>query len=123
MGEYVYELNKRIRKYGGASIYATQNITDFMKTKWGPEIIKNCSWSVLVKQNKKDIEPILECYEMTRSEAVRMTKFNRDKGEAYLIADKFRIPINVRLSDKEMRVFTTKTSDLKRIAKEDMDIA
>jgi type IV secretory pathway VirB4 component len=119
MGEYIYELNKRIRKYGGASIYATQNITDFMKTKWGPEILKNCSWGILVKQNKKDIEPILECFEMTRSEAVKMTRFNRDKGEAYLLADKFRIPINVRLSNKEMRTFTTKTSDLIALSKEE----
>lgn len=117
IGEYVYDINKRIRKYGGGSLYDTQNITDFMKTKWGPEIIKNCSWAILVKQDKDDVDILQNRYQMTRSEALKMTMFNRDRGEAYLIADNYRIPINVRLSKKEKYAFTTKTEDLVEIAK------
>lgn len=118
MGEYVYDINKRIRKYGGSCIFSTQDITDFMKTKWGPEIIKNCSWSILMKQDRGNVDELQERYQMTRSEAMKMTRFNRNKGEAYLVADKFRIPINIRISVKEKRTFTTKTSDLIQIQKE-----
>lgn len=118
MGEYVYDINKRIRKYGGSCIYVTQDITDFLKTKWGPEIIKNCSWSILMKQDRGNVDELQERYQMTRSEAMKMTRFNPRKGEAYLVADKFRIPINIRISKKEDRTFTTKTADLIAMQKE-----
>jgi type IV secretory pathway VirB4 component len=112
--EYVYDSNKRIRKYGGSNIFSTQDVQDYMKTKWGPEILKNCSWSILLKQNKLDIEVLQDMYQMTRSEAMKMTKFNRNKGEAYLVADQFRIPINIRLSNKLYELSTTKVKDLQR---------
>ena len=114
IAEYVYDSNKRIRKYGGANIFSTQNVTDFTKSKWGPEIIKTCSWSIILKQNKIDADIIKDIYQMTRSEALKTTRFNRDKGEAYLVADKFRIPINVLLSEKEYEMTTTKIKDIKR---------
>lgn len=116
MGEYAYDINKRIRKYGGAAIWVTQNPTDFMKTKYGPEIIKNCSWSILMKQNRQDIEMLQENYMMTKSEAMKMTRFNPRKGESYLVADGFRIPLNIRVSPKELSIFTTRTSDLIKMA-------
>lgn len=116
MGEYVFEINKRIRKYGGSNIFATQNVTDFNKTKFGPEILKNCSWSLLMKQAKNDVDILQDMFQMTRSEALKMTRFNPRKGEAYLVADGFRIPINVRVSQKELSTFTTKTSDLQKMS-------
>ncbi|MPN60231.1 hypothetical protein SDC9_207956 [bioreactor metagenome] len=71
-----------------------------------------------MKQDRGNVDELQERYQMTRSEAMKMTRFNRNKGEAYLVADKFRIPINIRISVKEKRTFTTKTSDLIQIQKE-----
>lgn len=108
MGEYCYDIKKRIRKYGGSSIFVTQNPTDYLKTKWGPEILKNCAWSILMKQKAgEDIVMLKEIYEMLPSEARKMSKFNRNKGECYLVANNFRIPLNIRVSDKELRTFGT----------------
>lgn len=107
VGQDVYDANKRIRKYGGCNIFVTQNISDYYKTKWGPEVLKNCAWSILLRQAKDDMDQIQSTYQMLESEARRMTKFNPKKGEAYLIADNFRIPINIRVSDKELEVFKT----------------
>ena len=42
---------------------------------------------------------------MLPSEANRMTKFNRNKGECYLVADGYRVPLNIRVSEKELATF------------------
>ncbi len=112
MGEYAYDINKRFRKYGGSAIWVSQNPTDFMKSKWGPEVIKNCSFSILMKQQKGDISILQDMYEMTLSEAMKMTRFNPKKGEAYLIADNYKVPINILLSEKELKTFSTNINDL-----------
>jgi hypothetical protein len=116
IGEYVNEIVKRLRKYGGAFGFDTQNVTDLLKTKYGPEIIKNCNWHILMKQDKNDVDILMEMHQMTRSEALKMTKFNPNKGEGYLIVDGFRIPINVSVSNKELQTFTTNPKDLKKMS-------
>lgn len=116
IGEYVNEMVKRFRKFGGMFGFDTQNVTDLLKTKYGPEIIKNCNWHLLMKQDKLDVDILQDMHQMTKSEALKMTKFNPNKGEGYLIVDGFKIPINVSLSKRELNIFTTNPKDLKKMS-------
>jgi hypothetical protein len=107
LGRYVYDFAKRFRKFGGGLLLVTQNITDYMKTKYGPEIIKNASTSILMKQDKADAEILGEMFQMKKSVSLKMTKFNKNKGECYMIVDNNVIPMNVKVSDYELKVFKT----------------
>lgn len=62
--DFFYQMNKRIRKYGGSFIPATQNIADFngneeLRNKTST-ILKNCQYTFIFKLSSPDMKDVLD---------------------------------------------------------------
>ena len=92
---FMSQMVKRIRKYGGSMIIATQNIKDFIgysdstKTQ-ATAVINGCQYSMLFGLNPDDVNSVVDLYKgynggLTDTEKEQLANANR--GEALLIVD------------------------------------
>ena len=92
---FMSQMVKRIRKYGGSMIIATQNIKDFIgysdstKTQ-ATAVINGCQYSMLFGLNPDDVNSVVDLYKgynggLTDTEKQQLANANR--GEALLIVD------------------------------------
>lgn len=90
--DFVYQWYKRIRKYGGAMIFLTQNLADIVgnaeiisKTS---AIINNAQYSFIMTLQGKDIEVLQDIYaarNLTQAEIEEIQRTNKPKGTAFFM--------------------------------------
>lgn len=120
VGEFVQEIFKVIRGFGGGAIFATQSIVDLFngRDNYGNAIL-SCSHSKLILgMEKTDLDNISEKLGLSREEA--MTIPSQDKGEALFCAGASHIPIKVKASPSEHMLFTTQREELENQARAGM---
>ena len=115
VGEFVQQIFKLIRGFGGGAIFATQSIADlFQSQKNFGNAILSCSHSkIILGMEKKDLDMITEELGITEEEA--KTIIMSKQGEALLCAGTTHIPIKIEASAYEHYLFTTKREDMERI--------
>lgn len=117
--EFVLEMFKIIRGYGGSAICATQDLTDFFALadgKYGAGIINNSKIKMLMKSEPKDASAIAKTIDLTSTELAKLKKAKR--GECLLIANDNHLSIKITTSKNEHDLITTDRTDLERIASE-----
>ena len=122
VGDFVVEIFRMIRGYGGSAIFATQSVTDLYKNdgEFGNAILA-CSHShLLLGMQPNEVRLIKAELELTSGEETAIRDFSKP-GEALLCAGNAHIPVLVKASDKEFDLFTTETSEYIRLAKERED--
>ncbi len=106
--EYVQEIFKTIRAYGGAAFIMTQQISDFYTLKggvYGNAIFGNCDTKIFLHSDKRQISNLLDIVTITPDEADQIEKLQ--KGNGLVIAGNSHIFVNFRASKAEFDVIST----------------
>ncbi len=117
--EFVLEIFKVIRGYGGSAIAATQDLNDFFALdngRFGAGIINNAKTKILMKTEPKEAEVVATAMDLTANEVEQIKKIKR--GTCLLAANTNHIFIDIKASNTEHRLITTDASDLAQIAYE-----
>ncbi|OQB12309.1 MAG: AAA-like domain protein [Firmicutes bacterium ADurb.Bin193] len=113
--DYVLEIFKVIRGYGGAAFAATQDIGDFFSLddgKYGKGVINN-SRIKFILQLEEDEAFAVQKY-MSLSDEETMQIIRNQRGEALLCANRNKVCIEIKASPLIYSILTTKRSDLEK---------
>lgn len=118
---FVLEIFKTIRGYGGSAICATQDINDFFALDdgtYGTGIINNSKTKILMGTEAKEAETVAEVMDLTGREKKDIKKLK--KGTCLLAANSNHIFVNVKATEGEHRLITTDRIDLSKYAQENI---
>ena len=113
--EYVLEIFKTIRGFGGSAIAATQDINDFFALedgKYGKGIINNAKTKIVLNLEEEESQRVESVLKLTETEIMSITHFSRGNG---LISTNNNIAMEFRASDLEKELITTDRYELNRI--------
>ena len=107
--DFMAQMIKRIRKYGGAMIVTTQNISDFVgqteetKAK-ATAVINGCQYTMVFGLNPNDINNMIDLYKnsggLTQNEIDVLT--DARQGEAlFMVDNNTRMSVQIKLFDGE----------------------
>ena len=84
--EYVLEIFKIIRGYGGSAVCATQDLSDFMALKdgkYGRGIINACKTKVVLNLENDEAKKVQELLHLSEAERMEIVHFERGKGMSF----------------------------------------
>ena len=116
--DYVLEIFKVIRGYGGSAIGATQDVNDFFALedgKYGKGIINNSRFKIVLQMEEDEAVRIQKVLALSDEETMQIIRNQR--GQGLLCANRNRLSIEFRASQKEYDLITTSRVDLQRKAK------
>ncbi len=114
--QFVFSVAKRIRKYYGGLTTITQDISDFMASKYGKPIISNSSIQFLMRQSQSSIDVIADTFYLTDREKYILLECN--VGEGIFFAGLKRALIRVIASYNEDKIITTNPAQRLELEKE-----
>ncbi|EPQ9603967.1 VirB4 family type IV secretion system protein [Staphylococcus pseudintermedius] len=102
--EFLRNIAKRIRKYGGYCVTITQEVDDFVSTgKYGKSIIKNAFVKTLFQLTEDDIMQLEKFMVLSKAEKDRILRGTK-KGEAVQIVGKKKIMLDVDYTEYETEI-------------------
>lgn len=113
--DYVLEIFKVIRGYGGVAVAATQDIGDFFSLddgKYGKGIINNSRIKFVLQLEEDEAFTIQKFLSLSDEETMQIIRNQR--GEALLCANRNKVCIEIKSSPTMYNLLTTKRSDLER---------
>ncbi|MFP5522038.1 VirB4 family type IV secretion system protein [Peptococcus simiae] len=119
--EFVLEIFKVIRGYGGSAVCATQDLNDFFALKdgmYGAGIINNAKTKMLMKTEPREASVVAQAMDLTREEAEEIKGIKR--GTCLLAANTNHVFIDIKASKTEHDLITTDAQELRRLALERM---
>ena len=118
---FLYGIAKRCRKYYLGLTTITQDVADFMKSKYGKPIITNSSMQLLLKQSPAAIDIIKETFNLTDQEKYMLLE--SAVGEGIFFAGSKHVAIKVIASYTEDQVITSDPAQLLEIEQAKKDLA
>ena len=115
--EFVLEMAKIIRGFGGASVFATQDLSDFFALedgKYGKGIINNCKTKIILNLEDDEADRVQDILGLSESERQAIVHFER--GTAMICANKNNVTVEIKPSEKEKELITTDRRELQAIA-------
>lgn len=101
---------QEIRKHYVAPTLITQNISEFLKSVEGKQILDLCSIKILLHQGDNDMEEVEKLFDLSKYE--RMYLKTCDPGHGYIFSDKFKSKFKVDYTAEEERVLSTNPKDV-----------
>lgn len=119
--EFVQQVFKEIRGYGGMAVAATQDLSDVLSDEIGSAIINNARFKLMLPMDKKETEALASVIDLTTEELSQLKKTNLKAGgggerRALLVANNNHVFVTIKASKKEHELITTNAEDLKKIA-------
>jgi len=114
--EYVLEIFKTIRGYGGAAIAATQDVNDFFaldEGKYGKGIINNARTKFVLNLEEEEAQRVASVLKLTEAEVMSVTHFSR--GNGLICTNHNNVAVEFRASKMEKELITTDRYELSRI--------
>lgn len=111
--DYVLEIFKVIRGYGGSAICATQDLNDFFALengKYGKAIINNSRTKIVLPLEEDEALRVKEVLGLSDEETMQVIR--NKSGEGLLCAGHNRISVAFQSTRAEYRAITTRRSDL-----------
>jgi type IV secretory pathway VirB4 component len=111
--DYVLEIFKVIRGYGGAAVGATQDLNDFFALeggKYGKAIINNSRLKVVLPLEEEEAVRVKDVMGLSDEEATQIIRNGR--GEGLLCAGRNRISVAFHSTEREKTLITTSREDL-----------
>jgi type IV secretory pathway VirB4 component len=111
--DYVLEIFKIIRGYGGAAIGATQDLNDFFALdngKYGKAIINNSRLKVVLPMEEEETMRVKDVIGLSDEEAMQIMR--NGQGEGLLCAGRNRVSVAFYASEKEKYLITTRREEL-----------
>jgi len=112
---FLFGIAKRCRKYYLGLTTITQDVTDFMGSKYGKPIVTNSSIQLLLKQSPAGIKVIVDTFFLTDEEKFLLLESN--VGEGIFFAGPKRAAIKVVASYSEDQIITSDPAQLIEIEK------
>lgn len=120
--DYVLEIFKVIRGYGGAAIADTQDISDFFALddgKYGKAIINSSRIKFVLQLEEDEAFTVQKHLSLSDEETMQVIRNNR--GEALLCANRNKLVIDIKASPYVYDLITTKRSDLENKRRRKME--
>ncbi len=120
--EFVLEIFKIIRGYGGSAICATQDINDFFALedgKYGKGIINNSKTKILLNLEEEEARRVQSILHLSEAEVMEITHFER--GNGLISTNNNNVTVEIKCSQLEKELITTDRKELLEIlGKSDM---
>jgi len=107
---FLYGIAKRARKYYLGVTTITQDVGDFLKSKYGRPIITNSSIQILMKQSPATIDVVQKAFNLTEQEKILLLE--TEVGEGIFFAGQKHVAMKVVASPKEHDIITTSPQEL-----------
>lgn len=114
--EYVLEIFKIIRGYGGSAVCATQDLSDFMALKggkYGRGIINATKTKIILNLENDEAKKVQELLHLSEAERMEITHFERGKG--MISTNNNNLTLEFKASQLEKDLITTDRDDLKEL--------
>lgn len=114
--EFVLEIFKIIRGYGGSAICATQDINDFFALddgKYGKGIINNAKTKIVLQLENDEAETVQDILKLSESETMSIINFKR--GNGLISSNSNNVAIEIKASALETELITTDRAELQAI--------
>lgn len=115
-GEYLLEIFKVIRAYGGSAICATQDLVDFFALKGGKlgrGILNNSKTKIILNMESSEAGNIREELDLSEAEAMSITRFER--GTGLISTNSNNLIVDFKASQLEKDLITTDRKDLQEL--------
>lgn len=118
---FLFGIAKRCRKYYTGLTTITQDVSDFMTSRFGKPIVTNSSLQLLLRQSPASVDVIAETFFLTDHEKFLLLESN--VGEGILFAGPKHAAIKVIASYSEDQIITSDPRQLEEIekAKEELE--
>lgn len=114
--EFVLEIFKIIRGYGGSAICATQDLNDFFALedgKYGKGIINNSKTKIVLNLEDEEAMRVQSVLHLSEAETMAVTHFER--GNGLISTNNNNITVEFKASELEKELITTDRLELKKI--------
>ena len=114
--EFVLEIFKIIRGYGGSAICATQDLNDFFSLedgKYGKGIINNSRTKIILNLEDEEAMRVQSILHLSEAETMAITHFER--GNGLISTNNNNVTVEFKASDLEKELITTDRLELKKI--------
>jgi type IV secretory pathway VirB4 component len=112
---FLFGIAKRCRKYYMGLTTITQDVTDFMGSRYGKPIVTNSSIQLLLKQSPAAIKVVVDTFYLTDEEKFLLLESN--VGEGIFFAGSKRAAIKIVASYSEDQIITSDPAQLLEIEK------
>jgi len=109
-GSFMFSIAKRCRKYYAGLTTITQDITDFLTSRYGKPIVTNSSIQLLLKQSPAAIDVIGDTFFLTNQEKFMLLESN--VGEGIFFAGTKHVAIKVEASYSEDQLVTSNPAQI-----------
>lgn len=107
---FLHNLAKRSRKYYLGVTTISQDVEDFLGSKWGKAMISNSAMQILLKQSPASIELIGKTFNLTDGEKMALLESNQ--GEGIFFAGMNHVLIKIVASYTEHRLITSNPEEV-----------
>jgi len=112
-GKFLFALAKRARKYYLGLTIITQDVEDFLDSKYGRTVVNNSSLQILLKQSTAAIEKVAQTFNLTEGEKFLLLEC--EVGEGLFFAGLNHVAIKIIASYTEDQLITTDPRQLMQI--------
>ena len=113
---YILEIFKTIRGYGGAAVCASQDLEDFFSLKngkYGKGVLNNSKTKIILNLEHKEAEIVKNEMDLSEAEMLAITRFER--GNALISTNNNNLLVEFKASQLEKDLITTDRKDLKEL--------
>lgn len=122
--EFVLEIAKIIRGYGGSAVFATQDINDFFSLedgKYGKGIINNSKTKIILNLEDEEAQRVQSILHLSETEVMNITHFQR--GNGLISTNNNNITVEFKASALEKELITTDRQELLEIVERKKKLA
>ena len=115
-GDFVLEIFKTIRGYGGSAVCASQDLNDFFNLdegRFGKGIINNSKTKIILNLEDDEAERVQETLHLSDAETMEVTHFER--GNGLISTNNNNIMVEFKASPLEKDLITTDRRELREI--------
>ena len=111
--KFLFSIAKRCRKYWLGLTTITQDVEDFLGSKYGKAIVSNSSIQLLMKQSPASVEVIAQTFNLTEGE--KFLLLESGVGEGLFFAGVNHVAIKVYASYAEEQIVTTSPKQISEL--------
>lgn len=120
--EFVLEIFKIIRGYGGSAICATQDLNDFFALedgKYGKGIINNSKTKIVLNLEDEEAMRVQSILHLSEAETMAVTHFER--GNGLISTNNNNVMVEFKASELEKELITTDRMELKKLLEKEKE--
>jgi type IV secretory pathway VirB4 component len=111
--KFLYSLAKRARKYYLGLTTVTQDVEDFLGSKYGKAIVTNSSLQLLLRQSPASVDLVADTFNLTEGE--KLLLLESEVGEGLFFAGLNHVAIKILASYAEDQIITTNPQQLEQL--------